>query len=480
MSELQHLGEKKRGATAEQEVVERDYTPYDFRDDIAYLHKAAPGLSVDIVKEISKMKGEPPWMLKKRLEGLEIFLQKPTPTWGGDLSKLDYDKISYYIKPSEGQGHTWEEVPDKIKKTFEKLGIPEAERKFLAGAGAQYESEAIYHNLKKEWEDRGVIFLDSDTGLKKYPHIYEELWGTVVPAADNKYAALNTAFWSGGSFVYVPKGVQVTMPLQAYFRINAADMGQFERTLIILDEGAKLHYIEGCTAPTYSSSSLHSGVIEIIVKKNASMTYTTLQNWANNMYNLVTQRAIVHAGASMSWVDANLGSCLTMKYPSCYLVGEGATGEILSVAYAGDGQHQDTGGKVIHAAPNTTSRITSKSISLRGGRTSYRGLVKIAKGATGAKSNVMCDALLLDDHSVSDTYPYIEIEEDRVTVGHEATVGKVGEDLLFYLRSRGLSESEALSLIVLGFVEEFAKTLPMEYALEFNRLIQLEMEGSVG
>lgn len=480
MSELQHLGEKKRGTTAEQEVVERDYTPYDFRDDIAYLHKAAPGLSADIVKEISKMKGEPPWMLKRRLEGLEVFMQKPTPTWGGDLSKLDYDKISYYIKPSDGQGHTWEEVPDKIKKTFEKLGIPEAERKFLAGAGAQYESEAIYHNLKKEWEDRGVIFLDSDTGLKKYPHIYEELWGTVVPAADNKYAALNTAFWSGGSFVYVPKGVQVTMPLQAYFRINAADMGQFERTLIILDEGAKLHYIEGCTAPTYSSSSLHSGVIEIIVKKNAQMTYTTLQNWANNMYNLVTQRAMVHAGASMSWVDANLGSCLTMKYPSCYLVGEGATGEILSVAYAGDGQHQDTGGKVIHAAPNTTSRITSKSISLRGGRTSYRGLVKIAKGATGAKSNVMCDALLLDDHSVSDTYPYIEIEEDRVTVGHEATVGKVGEDLLFYLRSRGLSESEALSLIVLGFVEEFAKTLPMEYALEFNRLIQLEMEGSVG
>lgn len=414
MSELQHLGEKKRGATAEQEVVERDYTPYDFRDEIAYLHKAAPGLSADIVKEISKMKGEPPWMLKKRLEGLEIFMQKPTPTWGGDLSKLDYDKISYYIKPSDGQGHTWEEVPDKIKKTFEKLGIPEAERKFLAGAGAQYESEAIYHNLKKEWEDRGVIFLDSDTGLKKYPHIYEELWGTVVPAADNKYAALNTAFWSGGSFVYVPKGVQVTMPLQAYFRINAADMGQFERTLIILDEGAKLHYIEGCTAPTYSSSSLHSGVIEIIVKKNAQMTYTTLQNWANNMYNLVTQRAMVHAGASMSWVDANLGSCLTMKYPSCYLVGEGATGEILSVAYAGDGQHQDTGGKVIHAAPNTTSRITSKSISLRGGRTSYRGLVKIAKGATGAKSNVMCDALLLDDHSISDTYPYIEIDRKSV------------------------------------------------------------------
>lgn len=481
MSEkLQHLGEKKRGTAAQQEVIERDYTRYDFRDEFEYLHKAPPGMSAEVVMEISKMKGEPEWMLKRRLEGLDIFLQKPTPTWGGDLSTLDYDNISYYIKPTEDQGHDWEDVPDKIKETFEKLGIPEAERKFLAGAGAQYESEAIYHNLKKEWEDRGVIFLDSDTGLKKHPEIYEELWGTVVPANDNKYAAMNTAFWSGGSFVYVPEGVEVTMPLQAYFRINAADMGQFERTLIILDKGAKLHYIEGCTAPTYSSKSLHSGVIEIIVKEGADMTYTTLQNWANNMYNLVTQRAMVHANASMSWIDANLGSYLTMKYPSCYLVGEGAKGEILSVAYAGEDQHQDTGGKIIHAAPNTTSRITSKSISLNGGRTSYRGLVKIGKGATNAKCNVMCDALLLDDKSVSDTYPYIEIEEDQVTVGHEATVGKVGEDLLFYLRSRGLSESEALSLIVLGFVEEFSKTLPMEYALEFNRLIQLEMEGSVG
>ena len=479
MSEkLQHLGEKKRSGT--QEVIERDYTRYNFRDEVTYAHKALPGLSEGVVREISTMKGEPEWMLKKRLEGLERFVQKPTPTWGGDLSQLDYDKISYYLKPTDGQSHDWEDVPDTIKETFEKLGIPEAERKFLAGAGAQYESEAIYHNLKKEWEDRGVIFMDSDSGLREHPDIYKELFGTVVPSADNKYAALNTAFWSGGSFVYVPEGVEVTMPLQAYFRINAADMGQFERTLIVVDKGAKLHYIEGCTAPTYSSSSLHSGVIEIIVKEGADMTYTTLQNWANNMYNLVTQRAIVHAGASMSWIDANLGSQLTMKYPSCYLVGEGAKAEILSIAYAGEGQHQDTGGKVIHAVPRTTSRITSKSISLRGGRTSYRGLVKIAKGATGSKSNVMCDALLLDDKSVSDTYPYIEIEEDRVTVGHEATVGKVGEDLLFYLRSRGLSESEALSLIVLGFVEEFAKTLPMEYALEFNRLIQLEMEGSVG
>lgn len=481
MSEqMEHLGEKKRSNGAQQQVIERDYARYDFRDDIEYLHRAAPGLSEDVVVEISKMKKEPEWMLEKRLEGLEIFRQKPTPTWGGDLTPLDYDKISYYIKPTEDQSRTWDEVPDQIKETFEKLGIPEAERKFLAGSGAQYESEAIYHNLKKEWEDKGVIFLDSDTGLKEHPDVYKELWGTVVPSNDNKFAALNTAFWSGGSFVYVPEGVQVTMPLQAYFRINAANMGQFERTLIILDKGAKLHYIEGCTAPTYSSSSLHSGVIEIIVKEGADMTYTTLQNWANNMYNLVTQRALVYAHASMSWVDANLGSRLTMKYPSCYLLGEGATGNILSIAYAGEGQHQDTGGKVIHAAPNTTSRITSKSISLRGGRTSYRGLVKIAKGATGAKSNVMCDALLLDDKSVSDTYPYIEIEEDRVTVGHEATVGKIGEDLLFYLRSRGLSENEALSLIVLGFVEEFAKTLPMEYALEFNRLIQLEMEGSVG
>ncbi len=479
MSEIEHLGERRR-TSQQQQVVERDFSRYDFVDEFEYLHKAPPGMSKDVVLDISRMKGEPEWMLKKRLEGLDIFLQKPTPTWGADLSALDYDKISYYIKPTEDESHSWDDVPDEIKDTFEKLGIPEAERKFLAGAGAQYESEAIYHNLKQQWKDKGVIFLDSDTGLQEHPEIYQKFWGTVVPPNDNKYAALNTAFWSGGSFVYIPEGVEVTMPLQAYFRINSADMGQFERTLIIVDKGAKVHYIEGCTAPTYSSSSLHSGVIEIMVNEGAQMRYTTLQNWANNMYNLVTQRAIVQAGASMEWVDANLGSCVTMKYPSCYLMGPNARGEILSVAYAAKGQHQDTGGKIFHAAPNTTSRITSKSISSGGGRTSYRGLVKIAKGAENAKANVMCDALLLDDQSVSDTYPFNEIEEDRVTLGHEATVGKVGEDLLFYMRSRGLDESEALSMIVLGFVQEFTKMLPMEYALEFNRLIQLEMEGSVG
>jgi Fe-S cluster assembly protein SufB len=482
--DTEHLGEKRRAAAvaekSRQETFERDSSKYDFKDPEKYVYKAKKGISRDIVEEISAMKGEPRWMLEKRLESLEIFLSKPTPTWGGDLSGLKYEDMSYYIKPTEEEGRSWDEVPDRIKQTFEKLGIPEAERKFLAGAGAQYESEAVYHNLKEEWAKKGVIFMDSDSGLKEHPEIYQQYWGTVVPANDNKFAALNTAFWSGGSFVYIPEGVSVDIPLQAYFRINSANMGQFERTLIIADKGSKVHYIEGCTAPTYSSRSLHSGVIEIIVKEGAQVRYTTLQNWATNLYNLVTQRSLVHQDASMEWVDANLGSHLTMKYPSCYLLGKGAKGEILSVSYAGSGQHQDTGGKVIHAAPYTTSRITSKSISKDGGRASYRGLVKVAKGAVGVKSNVMCDALLLDERSRSDTYPYIEIDEDHATVGHEATVGKVGEDQIFYLMSRGLSEADALSMIVLGFMEPFTRNLPMEYAVEFNRLIQLEMSGSVG
>jgi len=482
--DTEHLGEKRRAAAvaekSKQETFERDASKYDFKDPEKYVYKAKKGISREIVEEISAMKGEPRWMLEKRLEGLAIFLSKPTPTWGGDLSGLKYEDMSYYIKPTEEEGRSWDEVPDRIKQTFEKLGIPEAERKFLAGAGAQYESEAVYHNLKEEWAKKGVIFMDSDSGLKEHPEIYQQYWGTVVPANDNKFAALNTAFWSGGSFVYIPDGVSVDIPLQAYFRINSANMGQFERTLIIADKGSKVHYIEGCTAPTYSSRSLHSGVIEILVKEGAQVRYTTLQNWATNLYNLVTQRSLVYQDASMDWVDANLGSHLTMKYPSCYLLGKGARGEILSVAYAGASQHQDTGGKMIHAAPYTTSRITSKSISKDGGRASYRGLVKVAKGAVGVKSNVMCDALLLDERSRSDTYPYIEIDEDQATVGHEATVGKVGEDQIFYLMSRGLSEGDALSMIVLGFMEPFTRNLPMEYAVEFNRLIQLEMAGSVG
>ncbi len=481
----EHLGERKSQGVAiaekpQREGFERDYNKYDFRDPEQYAFKAEKGISRELVEKISAMKGEPRWMLEKRLEGLEIFLSKPTPTWGGDLSGLNYDEMCYYIKPTGEESRSWDEVPDKIKETFDKLGIPEAERKFLAGAGAQYESEAVYHNLKEEWAKQGVIFMDSDSGLQQYPEVFQKYWGTVIPAADNKFAALNTAFWSGGSFVYIPEGVEVNIPLQAYFRINAENMGQFERTLIIADKGSKVHYLEGCTAPTYSSRSLHSGVIELIVNEGAQMRYTTIQNWSTNMYNLVTQRALVYQDASMEWVDANLGSHLTMKYPSVYLLGKGARGEILSVAYAGAGQHQDTGGKAIHAAPYTTSRITSKSISKDGGRASYRGLVKVVQGATGVKSNVMCDALLLDERSRSDTYPYIEVDEDSATIGHEATVGKVGEDQIFYLMSRGLSESEALSMIVLGFMEPFTRELPMEYAIEFNRLIQLEMSGSVG
>jgi Fe-S cluster assembly protein SufB len=445
-----------------------------------YVFKARKGLDHEIVEMISRMKNEPDWMRQLRHDSLDIFFSKPIPTWGADLSGINYDEIYYYIKPTEAQGKTWDDVPSDIKDTFDKLGIPEAERKFLAGVGAQYESEAIYHSLKEEWEKLGVIFMDSDSGLREHEDIYREYFGTVIPATDNTFAAMNTAVWSGGSFVYVPKGVHLDIPLQAYFRINAQSMGQFERTLIIVDEGASVHYVEGCTAPTYAKDSLHSGVIEIIVRKNARCRYTTIQNWSTNVYNLVTQRSLVAEGGTMEWVDSNLGSKVTMKYPSIYLMGEGAHGQILSMAFAGPGQHQDAGGKLIHAAPNTSSQLISKSISKGGGRASYRGLLKVAKGAHGSRSNVVCDALLLDPQSRSDTYPYIEIDEDDVTVGHEASVSKIGEEQLFYLMSRGLSEDEASAMIVSGFIEPMVKELPMEYAVELNRLIQLQMEGSIG
>lgn len=458
-----------------------DYTEkYGFRDPEKYVFKSDKGLTRELVEQISNMKGEPDWMRERRLQAFEHVLRRPTPTWGGDLSGLDLDDIYYYVRPAEQEAGNWDDVPDDIKRTFDRLGIPEAEQKFLAGVGAQYESEMVYHKVQQHLEEQGVIFLSSDDGLKKYPEIYKEYFGTVVPIEDNKFAAINTAAWSGGSFVYVPPGVHVTMPLQAYFRLNMANIGQFERTLIIADEGSYVHYVEGCTAPTYSTDSFHSGVIEIIVKKGARMRYTTIQNWSSNVYNLVTQRALVYGGATMEWVDANLGSKLTMKYPSCYLMEPGAHGEILSIAFARGVQHQDTGGKVVHLAPNTTSKITSKSISMAGGRASYRGLLKVHEGAYGSKSNVVCDALLLDKDSRSDTYPYIEIDEDDVSIGHEATVSKVGEDQLFYLMSRGLSEQEATGLVVSGFIEPLVKELPMEYAVEMNRLIQLQMEGSIG
>ena len=453
---------------------------YGFRDEENYVFKSRKGLDHEIVDEISWMKGEPDWMRALRHKSLDVFYAKPVPTWGGDLARLDYDDIYYYIKPVEEQGRSWDEVPEDIKRTFDRLGIPEAERKFLAGAGAQYESEAVYHSLKEEWERQGVVFVDSDTGLRDYEEFYREYFGTIVPAADNKYAALNTAVWSGGSFVYIPPGVKVEIPLQAYFRINAQNMGQFERTLIIADEGSQVHYVEGCTAPTYSTDSFHSGVIEIVVKRGARVRYTTIQNWSHNVYNLVTQRAVAHEEATMEWVDGNLGSKLTMKYPAVYMMGRGAKAEILSIAFANEGQHQDAGAKAIHGAPDTTSTITSKSISKSGGRAGYRGLVKVHNGAHGAKSNVVCDALILDEHSRSDTYPVMEIDEEDAAISHEATVSKVSDEQLFYLQSRGISEAQAMMMIVNGFIEPIVKELPMEYAVEMNRLIQLEMEGSVG
>ena len=453
---------------------------YGFSDPETPVFKSGRGLSREVVEQISAMKGEPQWMLDFRLKALAHFMARPMPTWGPDLSALDMDNIFFYFKPVEAQGRNWEDVPEAIKNTFDKLGIPEAERKFLAGVGAQYESEMVYHSIQENLEKQGVIFLSIEDGLRKHPDLFREYFSTVIPIEDNKFAALNSAVWSGGSFIYVPKGVKIELPLQAYFRLNAANIGQFERTLIIADEGAQVHYVEGCTAPIYTTDSFHSGVIEIVVKKGARVRYTTIQNWSTNVFNLVTQRAMVHEGATMEWVDANIGSKITMKYPSCYLIGPRAHGEILSMAFAGKGQQQDAGGKVIHVAPHTSSKITSKSISKAGGRTSYRGMVKVYTGATDVRSNVVCDALLLDEFSRSDTYPSIEIDEEDVSIGHEASVSKVGEEQLFYLMSRGMSQEDATTMVVSGFIEPLVKELPMEYAIEMNRLIQLQMAGSVG
>ena len=453
---------------------------YGFSDPDVTVFKTRKGLDEEVVRQISAMKEEPEWMLEFRLRALEHFFERPMPDWGGDLNRLDLDNIYYYVKPTDNESKTWDDVDDTIKATFDKLGIPEAEQKFLAGVGAQYESEMVYHSIQEHLDKLGVIFVSIEDGLKNHEDLFREYFGTVIPHTDNKFAALNSAVWSGGSFVYVPKGVKVELPLQAYFRMNTANLGQFERTLIIVEEGAEVHYVEGCTAPIYTTDSFHSGVIEIVVKDGARSRYTTIQNWSVNVYNLVTQRAMVHKNAKHEWVDANLGSQLTMKYPSCYLIGEGAHGGILSMAFAGKGQHQDTGGKVIHVAPHTTSRITSKSISKDGGRASYRGLLKIYENAVGSRSNVVCDALLLDEESRSDTYPYIEIDESDVSVGHEASVSKIGEEQLFYLKSRGLSEEEAITMVVSGFIEPLVRELPMEYAVEMNRLIQLQMEGSIG
>ncbi|NWG00914.1 MAG: Fe-S cluster assembly protein SufB [Thermoanaerobaculaceae bacterium] len=461
----------------------QDYTErYGFHDPEEYFVKAPKGLSHEVVEMISRLKQEPEWMRAFRHKALDIFLAKPMPSWGNTemLARIDFEAITYYLRSTEKSGTSWEEVPENIKRTFDRLGIPEAERKFLAGVTAQYESEVVYHSVKEELTKQGVIFLDMDSGLREHEEIVRRYFGTVIPAADNKFAALNSAVWSGGSFIYVPPHTRVAIPLQAYFRINAQNMGQFERTLIIADEGSSVHYIEGCTAPVYSSNSLHSAVVELIALKDAHIRYTTIQNWSTNVFNLVTKRAVAHEGATVEWVDGNIGSCLTMKYPAVILKGERAHGEVLSIAFAGPGQHQDAGAKMIHLAPNTTSQITSKSISKDGGRASYRGLVKIQKGARGCKTTVQCDALLIGDTARTDTYPTMEVDEEEVRVEHEARVSKLGDEQLFYLRSRGLSEEAARLMIVNGFIEPFVKELPMEYAVELNRLIALEMEGSVG
>ena len=448
-------------------------------DDAGQIAKR--GLSEQVVREISALKNEPDWMLETRLKALRLFDKKPLPTWGSDLTTIDFDAIKYFVRSTEKQAQTWDDLPADIKNTYDKLGIPEAEKqRLVAGVAAQYESEVVYHKIRDDLEEQGVVFLDTDTGLKEYEDLFREYFGSVIPPGDNKFSALNTAVWSGGSFIYVPKGVNVEIPLQAYFRINTENMGQFERTLIIVDEGAYVHYVEGCTAPIYSSDSLHSAVVEIIVRKDARCRYTTIQNWSNNVYNLVTKRAVAHEGATMEWVDGNIGSKVTMKYPAIYMVGEHAKGETLSVAFAGEGQHQDAGAKMVHQAPNTSSTIISKSVARGGGRTSYRGLVQVAEGASRSASTVKCDALLVDTVSRSDTYPYVDVREDDVSMGHEATVSKVSEDQLFYLMSRGLNEDEAMAMIVRGFVEPIARELPMEYALELNRLIELQMEGAVG
>jgi Fe-S cluster assembly protein SufB len=457
-----------------------NYEKYGFHVAETSLVKLPKGLSKHVVEEISAFKNEPEWMLKNRLKGLAYFYKMPLANWGPDLSEIDWNNIHYYIKPTDKVATDWDAVPSEIRETYDKLGIPEAEKKFLAGVGAQYESEVVYHSLQEQWTKLGVIFLDTDSGLREFPDLFKEYFGSLIPAGDNKLAALNTAVWSGGTFMYIPKGVHVTIPLQAYFRINAENSGQFERTLIIADEGANVHYVEGCTAPVYSSDSLHSAVVEIFAKKGARVRYTTIQNWSKNVYNLVTKRAVAEENATMEWVDCNLGSKITMKYPSVYMRGRGARADILSVAYAGSGMHTEAGAKVIHQAPDTTSVIVSKSISRGGGRTSYRGLVEVSPKAENSKSTVSCDALLLDDHSRSDTYPYMNIQNDRVELGHEATVSKIGDEQIFYLMSRGIPQAEAMTMIVRGFIEPVVKELPMEYALEMNRLIQLQMEGSVG
>jgi Fe-S cluster assembly protein SufB len=457
-----------------------NYERYGFHTPEKYLVKLPKGLSQQVVEEISEQKQEPDWMREFRLSALKLFARMPMPTWGPDLSGVHFDNIHYYIRPTDRPKHNWDDVPEEIKNTFDKLGIPEAEKKFLAGVGAQYESEVVYHSLQKQWSELGVIFLDTDTALREHPDIFRKYFATVVPPGDNKLSALNSAVWSGGSFIYIPPGVHVTIPLQAYFRINAKNIGQFERTLIIADEGSNVQYVEGCTAPVYSSDSLHAAVVEIIVLKGARMRYTTIQNWSRNVYNLVTKRAFAEEDALVEWVDCNLGSKITMKYPSVFLKGKGARADILSVAYAGKGQHIEAGSKVFHMAPKTTSVVVSKSISRAGGRTSYRGLLRVSPKATGSKANVRCDALLLDENSQTDTYPYMDVREDDISLGHEATVSKIGDEQLFYLMSRGLSESEATALIVRGFIEPVVKELPMEYAVEMNRLIELQMEGSVG
>ncbi len=453
---------------------------YGFSKPDISVFRTKKGLDEDVVRQISFQKSEPEWMLDFRLRALKIFESKKQPTWGADLSAINYDDIYYYIRPTDKKSPTWTDLPTEIRETYEKIGIPEAEKKLLAGVGAQYDSEVIYHSIKKEWEKKGVVFLDTDSALKQYPEFFQAYFAKAIPPADNKLAALNSAVWSGGSFIYVPKGVKVDIPLQAYFRINAANMGQFERTLIVVDEGAQVHYVEGCTAPIYSTDSLHAAVVEIFVKKGARCRYTTIQNWSNNVYNLVTKRAFVEEDGVMEWVDGNLGSKITMKYPSVYLRGRGARGDVLSIAFAGAGQHQDAGGKAYHLAPDTSSSIISKSISKSGGRTSYRGMLKVIKGAERVKANVRCDALILDEKSRSDTYPTMQVDEEDVSIAHEATVSKIGEDQLFYLMSRGLNENDATSTIVNGFIEPIVKELPLEYALELNRLIQLEMIGAVG
>jgi Fe-S cluster assembly protein SufB len=462
------------------EEIGQDYK-YGFNDgEEKYIYKSSKGLTREIVETISKQKNEPQWMLERRLEALEIFNSRPMPEWGSDLSEIDFGDIHYYMKANEGVEKNWDDVPEYIKKTFDRLGIPEAERKFLAGVSAQYDSEVVYHSIREDLEKLGVIFLDMDSGLKEYPEIVKKYFGTIIPSGDNKFSALNTAVWSGGSFIVVPAGVKVEIPLQAYFRINAQNMGQFERTLIIAQPGSSVHYIEGCTAPIYASDSLHSAVVELIAEEGSTIRYTTIQNWSNNVFNLVTKRAYAYKNATVEWIDGNLGSKITMKYPAVHLMEEGARGEVLSIAYAGKGQHQDAGAKMVHLAPNTASTVLSKSISRDGGRTSYRGLVKVAPNAHNVKVNVRCDALLLDEKSRSDTYPYMEIDNKDVQVGHEATVSKIGDEQLFYLMSRGMSENDAIAMIVNGFFEPFIKELPMEYAVELNRLIQLEMEGSIG